>query len=100
MKNLRNLVLEKMENGNYTISSFADKCGVSKREISMIKNGEANGIRFDTFVKICEKSGISYFDVLELKEETCSIFFKKEIEKTFLIHNGEKYKIILEKEHL
>lgn len=100
MKNLRELILKKMEEGNYTISRFADECGVSEREISSIKNGEAYNIRFDTLVKICENSGISYLDVLELKDETYSIFFNREMEKSFLIHNGEKYRIILEKENL
>ena len=66
MKNLRESILKTMEEGNYTIARFADECGVSEREISKIKNGDASNIRFDTLVKICENSGIHYEEIFDL----------------------------------
>ena len=88
-----------MEDGNYTISRFADECGVSEREIARIKNGEARNIRFDVFVKICENSGISYIDIFELKEKIDhkDIFDLFSSENMFLITSGNSYKISLKK---
>lgn len=99
MKNLRELILRKMEEGNYTVARFADKCEVSEREISKIKNGEAKNIRFDVLVKICENSGISYVDIFELKEkkEKNDICYLFSDENVFLIVNGNSYKISIEK---
>lgn len=99
MKNLRELVLRKMEEGNYTIARFADKCEVSEREISKIKNGEAKNIRFDVLVKICENSGILYADIFELEENIMekTIYDLLSEDSTFLIINGNTYKISLKK---
>lgn len=91
MKNLRELILKKMEDENYTISRFADKCEVSEREISRIKNGEANNIRFDVFVKICENSNISYKNVFNLKEDT--YYLEKILNNILLKINNELQKI-------
>lgn len=99
MKNLRELILRKMEEGNYTVARFADECGVSGREISKIKNGEAKNIRFDVLVKICENSGISYVDIFESKKytENNDIHYLFSDENVFLIVNGISYKISVEK---
>lgn len=69
LKNLADLILLKMENGNYTAARFADECRISLRELNRIKNKEANNIRLSTLVRICTTHGISFSDIFEY--QTC-----------------------------
>lgn len=69
LKNLSDLMLQKMEEGNYTIARFADECGVSCREISKIKNREDGNVNVVTLLKICKTHEISLVDVFELEPE-------------------------------
>ncbi len=96
MKNLRELILEKMEEGNYTISRFADECGVSEREISKIKNGEAKNIKCDTLIKICQNADISYENVLGGANQ--KVFYLDEMsDNIIIVFNNRIYEIYLKR---
>lgn len=97
LRNLSELVLKKMEEGNYTIGRFADECGISQRELSRIKNGEAKSININTLSKICEHSGISYIDVFDLKEDLDDYETRKCIEKLEVFHGKSKFRLTEEK---
>lgn len=58
-----------MEEKNYTIAEFAEKCEVSERVICQIKNRQVQSIRTNTLEKICEAHNISYADVFDYQEE-------------------------------
>ncbi len=94
MKNLRELILKKMEEENYTIARFSDECGVSEREICKIKNGQASNIQFDTLVKICENSGIHYEDIFCL-DNVNSSRLEVLLGNILFIYKNQKYKICL-----
>lgn len=86
LKRLRELMLKKIEEKNFTIAEFADKCNVSQREISRIKNGEAKNIRFDVFVKICENSGIPYIDIFEYQPQNLT---KDNLMSKYILTDGK-----------
>lgn len=97
LRNLSSLILMKMEQGNYTVGRFADECGVSAREVSRIKNGEAKSINLDTLVKISENSGISYVDIFGLEAELNDAAIQKWIGESKLTHGGSTFYVSIKK---
>lgn len=96
MENLSNLILKKMEEGNYTIARFADECGVSERKISDIKNRKTSNIELKTLVKICEAHDISYADVFGCKMD---LEAQKKILSKFVLTDGSENYILLMQGH-
>lgn len=68
LKNLSKLILQKIEEGNYTITRFADEAGVCSKTISNILSMKSS-VTLDIAEKICEVHEISWIDVLGLQEE-------------------------------
>lgn len=96
MKNLSDLILKKMEEGNYTIARFANECGVSERKISDIKNRKVKNIELKTLVNICEAHGISYADVFGCKSDLEN---QKRILSKFVLTNGNDNYVLLMQGH-
>ena len=90
MKNLRELILQKMEEKNYTNRDMSIICDVSMRRFVDIKNGKVTNIDLSTLVKICEGAGISYIDVFEFKDMEV---FDRAIRGFVLTDGKEKYKL-------
>lgn len=84
LKNLRNALLEKMENDDLTLTEMSIKCNISNRRLSDIISGKAKDIYLSTLVKICKNAHISYISILEIN---CSEI-SDEILKEFTLTNG------------
>lgn len=97
LRNLRDLVLEKMGEGNYTIMEFSVKCDVSYQELCNIKNGKSHNPMFETVVKICENAGISYADVFDCHEEFNEKSTQEIVSRFHLTDGDQKYKLVLQK---
>lgn len=52
-----------------SVSEFAEKCGLSLTNISLLKNGRVKAIRFSTLIKICDVLDCQPGDILEFKRE-------------------------------
>ena len=48
-----------------SVSEFAEKCGLSLTNISLLKNGRVKAIRFSTLIKICDVLDCQPGDILE-----------------------------------
>lgn len=73
LKNLSDAIMQEIEKKGCSISDFAEKCDVSYRQLSSIKNCQVDDIKFSTFVKICEKLENGYLEVLRLSARKNSI---------------------------
>lgn len=51
------------------VTELADKVGITIANISVLKNGKAKGIRFDTLDKICAALDCQPGDVLEYRPD-------------------------------
>ncbi len=52
-----------------SVSEFAEKCGISLTNISLLKNGKVKAIRFSTLEKICSVLDCQPGDILEFCKE-------------------------------
>lgn len=52
-----------------SVSEFAEKCGISLTNISLLKNGKVKAIRFSTLMKICDVLDCQPGDILEYDRE-------------------------------
>ena len=52
-----------------SVSDFAEKCGISLTNISLLKNGKVKAIRFSTLLKICEVLDCQPGDIIECRDE-------------------------------
>lgn len=91
LRNLSELILKRMETGNYTISRFADECGVSARKISDIKNRKVKNIKLETLVKICETHQFSYIDIFDCQDESEQKLIESVILNFFLTDGRSKF---------
>ncbi len=48
---------------------LADKIGITKANLSILKTGKGKAIRFSTLEKICEVLGCTPGDILEYRKE-------------------------------
>ena len=51
------------------VSDLADKVGITLANISILKNGKAKAVRFETLDKICEVLDCQPGDILEYRDE-------------------------------
>lgn len=51
------------------VTELADKVGITIANISVLKNGKAKGIRFDTMEKICSALDCQPGDILEYRPD-------------------------------
>jgi len=51
------------------VTELADKVGITIANISVLKNGKAKGIRFETLEKICEALECQPGDILEYRPD-------------------------------
>lgn len=92
LKNLSELVLEKIEKGNYTITRFADEAGVSSRTINNVLSRKSH-VTFEIAEKICEAHNISLIDVLGLQEELDKKTLDRIMSEFVLTDGKNNYKI-------
>ncbi len=52
-----------------TLSDLADKIGITKANLSILKTGKGKAIRFSTLQRICEVLECTPGDILEYREE-------------------------------
>ncbi len=93
LKNLSELVLEKIEKGHYTITRFADEAGVSARTVNNILSRKSH-ITFEIAEKICEAHDISLIDVLGLQEELDKKTLDRVMSDFVLTDGKNNYKIL------
>jgi putative transcriptional regulator len=51
------------------VSDLAEQVGITLANISILKNGKAKAVRFETLDKICEVLDCQPGDILEYREE-------------------------------
>lgn len=51
-----------------SVNDLVDKVGITASNISILKNGKAKAIRFNTLEKICKALDCQPGDILEFKE--------------------------------
>ena len=51
------------------VSDLAEQVGITLANISILKNGKAKAVRFETLDKICEVLDCQPGDILEFREE-------------------------------
>lgn len=79
---------EKIKQRNYTISQMSIICDISYENLHKILTGKRKDISVSTLLKICENSGISILDILEVATEK-----EKKIEISLKI-DGRQYEFI------
>ncbi len=52
-----------------SVTEFADKCGISLTNISLLKNEKVKAIRFSSLIKICDVLDCQPGDILEFVRE-------------------------------
>ena len=52
-----------------TVTELTEKVGITKANLSILKNGKAKAIRFSTLEAICKALGCQPGDILEYKED-------------------------------
>lgn len=52
-----------------SLSNLADKIGITKANLSILKTGKGKAIRFSTLEKICEVLECTPGDILEYRKE-------------------------------
>ena len=52
-----------------SLQQLADKTGLTKQTLSLIKNNKCGGIRFDTLERICNAMDIQPGDILVMMED-------------------------------
>ena len=52
-----------------SLSDLADKIGITKANLSILKTGKGKAIRFSTLQRICEILGCTPGDILEYRKE-------------------------------
>lgn len=52
-----------------SVTEFAEKCGISLTNISLLKNEKVKAIRFSSLVKICDVLDCQPGDILEFVRE-------------------------------
>ena len=83
--------MKELESRNIGYTLFADLCGISRKIMADIVNGEKTDIKLSTIVKICENSGIPIDEIFPSgKSETM-----EHLKNSYLIINGRRYKIQL-----
>ena len=92
LKNLSELVLRKIEEGNYTITRFADEAGVCSKTINNILSLKTS-VTLDIAEKICEVHQISWVDVLGLQEELDKKTLDRVMSDFVLTDGKNNYKI-------
>ena len=63
IKRLSVIVLYEMGKHELTNAQMAKKCGISLRKLEEIICAEHKGIRFETFITICENAQINYSNI-------------------------------------
>ena len=58
-----------MADRKVSLNELADKVGISNVNLSKIKTGKVNGIRFNTLEAICKALECQPGDILEYKED-------------------------------
>ena len=53
-----------------SVTELSEKVGITMANISILKNGKAKAIRYETLDKICEALQCQPGDILEYREET------------------------------
>lgn len=66
IKRLADILLSEMGKDELTNAEMAKKCGISKRKFGEIIYGEDKGLRFETFVVICESARIEYNEIFNI----------------------------------
>lgn len=64
IKNLSDILLEKMGENELTTKEMAKKCGISHRKFCEIIYREKKGMNLDTLITVCENTGVSSSDIL------------------------------------
>jgi putative transcriptional regulator len=52
-----------------SLTELSEKLGITMANVSILKNGHAKGIRFDTLEKICEILSCQPGDILEYRKD-------------------------------
>jgi putative transcriptional regulator len=52
-----------------SLTELSEKLGITMANVSILKNGHAKGIRFETLEKICEILDCQPGDILEYRKE-------------------------------
>lgn len=53
-----------------SVTELSEKVGITMANISILKNGKAKAIRFETLNKICEVLDCEVGDIIEYKKES------------------------------
>lgn len=53
-----------------SVTELSEKVGITMTNISILKNGKAKAIRFETLNKICEVLDCEVGDIIEYKKES------------------------------
>lgn len=93
LKNLSKLILQKIDEGNYTVTRFADEAGVCSKTINNILSMKPS-VTLDIAEKICEAHRISWVDVLGLQEELDKKTLDRVMSDFVLTDGKNNYKIL------
>lgn len=96
LNRLRNLIVHKMTENNYTLEKTAEICDISYRQLCNILYGKSEDIYLSTFSKICESLNISYVNIFDRYSETEEEVFNRKI-KELSISVGNKQYYLTEK---
>lgn len=90
LSRLRNELLEKMNENNWSIVQLSIICNVSYHGMYNIVNQNVSDINLSTFIKICENTHISYADIFDIDDNE---FLKREMKKFYITNGKMKFKI-------
>lgn len=94
LKNLSQSILYEIGRKNYTTSTFATICGISRSEIDKILNKKNKDIKISTVLKIFENSNIDYPDIFEPEKRNRDKEKSNDLSRFVLTDGKEKYHLV------